>query len=173
MKFAIGECSLGSVLVAATDKGVCAVLLGDDPEVLVRDLQDRFPRAHLIGGDRSFETLAAMVIAAVETPAGRPDLPLDVRGTAFQHLVWKALCDIPAGETASYSEIARRIGQPGAARAVARACGANHLAVVIPCHRVVRTDGALSGYRWGVERKRILLEREARSGTGTLRIGSS
>ena len=173
IRFAIGTCSLGSILVAATGKGVCAVLLGDDPEALLRDLQDRFPRAHLVGGDRSFDMLAATVIAAVEAPAGKPDLPLDVRGTAFQHLVWKALCDIPAGETASYSEIARRIGQPGAARAVARACGANHLAVVIPCHRVVRNDGALSGYRWGVERKRSLLERETRSRARTPRTGSS
>jgi AraC family transcriptional regulator, regulatory protein of adaptative response / methylated-DNA-[protein]-cysteine methyltransferase len=163
MKFAIGECFLGSILVAATDKGVCAVLLGDDPEALVRDLQHRFPHARLIGGDRSFETLAAKVIACVETPGKRPELPLDVRGTAFQHRVWKALCDIPAGTTASYAEIARRIGEPKAVRAVAQACGANNLAVVIPCHRVVRKDGTRSGYRWGVERKRALVEKEAGS----------
>jgi AraC family transcriptional regulator, regulatory protein of adaptative response / methylated-DNA-[protein]-cysteine methyltransferase len=160
VKFAIGTCFLGSILVAATAKGVCAVLLGDDPDALARDLQDRFPRARLIGGDKAFETLAAKVIACVETPGKRTDLPLDVRGTAFQHRVWKALCDVPVGATASYAEIAKRIGEPKAVRAVAQACGANNLAVVIPCHRVVRKDGTRSGYRWGVERKRALLEKE-------------
>jgi AraC family transcriptional regulator, regulatory protein of adaptative response / methylated-DNA-[protein]-cysteine methyltransferase len=163
MKFAIGECFLGSILVAATDKGVCAVLLGDDPDALARDLQDRFPRAQLIGGDKTFEKLAAKVIALVETPGQTTHLPLDVCGTAFQHRVWRALCDVPAGTTASYAEIARRIGEPKAVRAVAQACGANNLAVVIPCHRVVRKDGARSGYRWGAERKRALLQKEATS----------
>jgi AraC family transcriptional regulator of adaptative response/methylated-DNA-[protein]-cysteine methyltransferase len=163
IKFAVGSCSLGSILVAASDKGVCAILLGDAPEALVRDLQDRFPRANLIGGDRTFEQLAAEVIAFVEGRSNRSDLPLDVRGTAFQHRVWQALRDIPAGKTASYADIAKQIGQPKAVRAVAQACAANNLAVVIPCHRVVRNDGSLSGYRWGVERKRALLEKEARS----------
>ena len=163
IRFAVGECSLGSILVAATDKGVCAILLGDDPETLVRDLQDRFPKARLIGGDAEFEQLVARVVGFVEAPALGLDLPLDVRGTAFQQRVWQALRDIPAGTTASYAEIAARIGAPKAVRAVAQACGANPLAVAIPCHRVVRTDGALSGYRWGVERKRALLEREAAS----------
>ncbi|HEY9234691.1 MAG TPA: methylated-DNA--[protein]-cysteine S-methyltransferase, partial [Phenylobacterium sp.] len=161
IRFAVGECSLGSILVAATDKGVCAILLGDDPELLVRDLQDRFDRAELIGGDEAFEALVAKVVGLVEQPRLGHDLPLDVRGTAFQQRVWQALAQIPAGETASYAQVAERIGKPGAVRAVAQACAANALAVAIPCHRVVRNDGALSGYRWGVERKRALLEREA------------
>lgn len=159
--FAIGECSLGAILVAQSQQGVCAILLGDDPEVLVRDLQDRFPRANLIGGDSDFERLVATVVGFVEAPKIGLDLPLDVRGTAFQQRVWQALREIPAGKTASYSEIAKRIGCPSAVRAVAQACGANALAVAIPCHRVVRSDGSLSGYRWGVERKRELLEKEA------------
>jgi len=158
--FALGECSFGSILVARSDKGVCAILLGDDPEALLRDLQDRFPRAELIGGDPAFETLAAQVVGFVEAPAIGLNLPLDVRGTAFQQRVWQALCDIPSGQTASYREIARRVGMPRATRAVAQACARNPLAIAIPCHRVVRTDGSLSGYRWGVERKRAILERE-------------
>lgn len=161
IRFAVGECSLGAILVAATDKGVCAILLGDDPDRLVRDLQDRFSRAELVGGDAGFEALVARTVGLVERPAAPVDLPLDVRGTAFQQRVWQALRDIRAGETASYAEIAARIGAPRAVRAVAQACAANNLAVAIPCHRVVRTDGALSGYAWGVERKRALLEREA------------
>jgi AraC family transcriptional regulator of adaptative response/methylated-DNA-[protein]-cysteine methyltransferase len=161
IRFAIGECSLGSILVAASDRGVCAILMGDDPDVLARDLQDRFPRANLIGGDADFEQLVARVVGAIEAPKLGLDLPLDVRGTAFQQRVWQALRKIPAGETASYSEIASRIGAPRSVRAVAQACAANALAVAIPCHRVVRNDGALSGYRWGAERKRALLSREA------------
>jgi len=161
IRFAVGECTLGSILVAKSDRGVCAILLGDDPEVLARELQDQFPRANLIGGDKEFEQLVAKVVGFVEAPGIGLDLPLDVRGTAFQQRVWQALRKIPAGKTASYSEIASRIGAPGAARAVAQACASNRLAVAIPCHRVVRNDGALSGYRWGVERKRELLEREA------------
>jgi AraC family transcriptional regulator of adaptative response/methylated-DNA-[protein]-cysteine methyltransferase len=161
IRFAIGECSLGAILVAQSQRGVCAILLGDDPEVLVRDLQDRFPRANLIGGDSDFERLVATVVGFVEAPKIGLDLPLDVRGTAFQQRVWQALREIPAGKTASYTEIAKRIGCPSAVRAVAQACGANALAVAIPCHRVVRSDGSLSGYRWGVERKRELLEKEA------------
>jgi AraC family transcriptional regulator, regulatory protein of adaptative response / methylated-DNA-[protein]-cysteine methyltransferase len=158
--FAVGECSLGSVLVARSARGVCAILLGDDPDGLVRDLQDRFPRAALVGADAGFEQVVARVIGGIDKPALGFDLPLDVRGTAFQQRVWQALRKIPAGSTASYTEIAARIGAPNGARAVARACGSNPLAVAIPCHRVVRTDGSLSGYRWGVERKRTLLERE-------------
>jgi AraC family transcriptional regulator of adaptative response/methylated-DNA-[protein]-cysteine methyltransferase len=160
IRFAVGECSLGSILVAAAGKGVCAILLGDDPHALVRDLQDRFPKAHLIGADRDFERLVAIVVGFVEAPAQGIDLPLDMRGTAFQQRVWQALRKIPSGSTASYAEIAQRIGQPKAVRAVAQACASNPIAVAIPCHRVVRNDGALSGYRWGVERKRALLERE-------------
>jgi AraC family transcriptional regulator of adaptative response/methylated-DNA-[protein]-cysteine methyltransferase len=162
IRFAIGECSLGSILVAASGIGVCAILIGDDPDALARDLQDRFPRAELIGGDAAFEQLVAKVVGLVEAPAVGLDLPLDVRGTAFQQRVWQALRDIPAGRTLSYADLARRIGAPKSVRAVAQACGANPLAVAIPCHRVVRNDGALAGYRWGVERKRTLLERETR-----------
>lgn len=158
--FAVGDCSLGAVLVGQTARGVCAILLGDDPEALVRDLQDRFPQAELVGNDASFEATVARVIGLLETPTAACDLPLDVRGTAFQQRVWKALQRIPVGTTATYADIARRIGAPQSARAVAQACTANALAVAIPCHRVVRTDGALSGYRWGVERKRTLLRRE-------------
>ena len=161
IRFALGECSLGSILVAQSRRGVCAILLGDDPDALARDLQDRFPRARLIGGDAAFERLVARVVGLIEAPALGLDLPLDLRGTAFQQRVWQALRDIPAGAKASYSDVARRIGAPKSIRAVAQACGANALAVMIPCHRVVRRDGALSGYRWGVERKRALLEREA------------
>lgn len=159
--FAVGECSLGSIIAAATDKGVCAILLGDDPNALVRDLQDRFPNAQLIGGDANFEQLVAKVVGFVEAPALGLDLPLDVRGTAFQQRVWQALREIPVGSTASYTEVATRIGAPKAVRAVAQACASNSIAVAIPCHRVVRNDGALSGYRWGVERKRALLDRES------------
>jgi AraC family transcriptional regulator of adaptative response/methylated-DNA-[protein]-cysteine methyltransferase len=158
---AVGECSLGSILVAQSPKGVCAILLGDDPDALVRDLQDRFPQATLVGGDAGFERVVAKVIGFVERPALGLDLPLDMRGTAFQQRVWQALREIPVGSTVSYAGIAARIGAPRGARAVAQACGANALAVAIPCHRVVRTDGSPSGYQWGVERKRTLLELEA------------
>jgi AraC family transcriptional regulator of adaptative response/methylated-DNA-[protein]-cysteine methyltransferase len=163
IRFAVGECSLGSILVAASARGVCAILLGDDPDALARDLQDQFPQARLIGGDARFEQLVSKVVGFVEAPALGLALPLDVRGTAFQQRVWQALRKIPAGSTATYTDIAKRIGSPRSVRAVAQACGANVLAVAIPCHRVVRTDGALSGYRWGVERKRTLLEREAQT----------
>jgi AraC family transcriptional regulator, regulatory protein of adaptative response / methylated-DNA-[protein]-cysteine methyltransferase len=161
IRFAVGECSIGSVLVALSPKGVCAILLGDDPDALGRDLQDRFPQANLIGGDAGFEELVAKVVGLVEAPSVGLDLPLDIRGTAFQQRVWQALREIPAGRTASYTDIARRIGEPKAVRGVAQACGANKIAVAIPCHRVLRNDGALSGYRWGVERKRALLDKEA------------
>jgi AraC family transcriptional regulator of adaptative response/methylated-DNA-[protein]-cysteine methyltransferase len=162
IRFAIGECSLGAILVAQSALGVCAIFFGDDPDTLLRNLQDKFPRANLIGGDRDFERTIAEVVGFVEAPALGLSLPLDVRGTAFQQRVWQALRDIPLGSTASYSEIAARIGAPKSARAVAQACGANALAVAIPCHRVVHRDGSLSGYRWGVERKQALLDRETR-----------
>ena len=161
IRFAVGECSLGSFLVARSDRGICAILLGDDPDALARELQDQFPRANLIGGDADFEQLVAKVIGFLEAPGLGLDLPLDIRGTAFQKRVWQSLQKIPAGATASYTDIAKLIGSPKSVRAVAQACGANTLAVAIPCHRVVRNDGALSGYRWGVERKRALLEKEA------------
>ncbi|NNE85984.1 MAG: methylated-DNA--[protein]-cysteine S-methyltransferase [Alphaproteobacteria bacterium] len=163
IRFAVGACSLGAILVAATDKGVCAILLDDDAGALARDLQDRFPMAQLIGGDASCERLVAKVVGFVEAPARGLDLPLDIRGTAFQQRVWSTLREIPAGETVSYSAVAERIGSPQSVRAVAGACAANAIAVAIPCHRVVRSDGGLSGYRWGIERKQSLLEREADS----------
>lgn len=162
IRFAVGQCSLGAILVAATDVGICAISLGDDAEKLVRDLQDQFPVAHLVGGDTDFERLVAKVVGFVETPACGFNLPLDIRGTAFQRRVWQALRQIPIGETASYAEIAERIGKPRAVRAVAGACASNAIAIAIPCHRVVREDGSPSGYRWGVERKRALLDREAK-----------
>jgi AraC family transcriptional regulator of adaptative response/methylated-DNA-[protein]-cysteine methyltransferase len=160
IRFAVGQCSLGAILVAQSERGICAILLGDDPHQLVCNLQDQFRKANLIGADREFEQLIASVVGFVEAPAKGLNLPLDIRGTAFQERVWQALREIPAGRTASYAEIAQRIGAPTSMRAVAQACGANRLAVAIPCHRVVRSDGNLSGYRWGVERKRQLLERE-------------
>ncbi|KQQ87334.1 bifunctional DNA-binding transcriptional regulator/O6-methylguanine-DNA methyltransferase Ada [Massilia sp. Leaf139] len=160
IRFAVGACSLGAILVAATERGICAVLMGDDPELLVRDLQDRFPQAALIGADAGFERTVAQVVGLVEAPRIGLDLPLDVRGTAFQQRVWAALRAIPAGETVSYTELAGRIGSPAAVRAVAGACAANPVAVAIPCHRVVRNDGGLSGYRWGIERKAALIARE-------------
>ncbi len=160
IRFAVGEISLGSILVASSERGVASILLGEDPDALVRDLQDRFPHAELIGADDAYEALVARVVGLIEAPGIGLDLPLDVRGTAFQQRVWQALTEIPVGHTVSYAEIARRIGAPKAVRAVAGACAANKLAVAIPCHRVVRNDGALSGYAWGVERKRALLDRE-------------
>jgi AraC family transcriptional regulator of adaptative response/methylated-DNA-[protein]-cysteine methyltransferase len=161
--FAIGECSLGSILVAQSRKGVCSIQIGDDPAMLVRGLQDRFPKANLVGDERRYEELVAKVVGLIEQPGVGLDLPLDIRGTSFQQRVWKALQQIPPGSTTSYSALAAKIGVPTAVRAVAHACAANDLAVAIPCHRVTRQDGSLSGYRWGVERKRALLEREARA----------
>lgn len=161
IRFAVGECSLGSILVAATANGICAILLGDDPERLTHTLQKRFSRAELVGGDHEFEQWMATVVGFIDHPAKGLNLPLDVQGTAFQQRVWRALSEIPAGTTASYEEIAQRIDAPKSARAVAAACASNSIAVAIPCHRVVRKDGDVSGYRWGVERKRALLEREA------------
>ncbi len=163
VRFAVGECSLGSILVAASQKGICAILLGDDPDSLVRILEDRFPNAELTANDVQFEQWVARVIGFVEAPRLGLDLPLDLRGTAFQRRVWRALSKIPAGATASYSDVAKKIGAPGSARAVAQACASNSIAVAIPCHRVVRSDGGTSGYRWGVERKRALIAREARN----------
>jgi AraC family transcriptional regulator of adaptative response/methylated-DNA-[protein]-cysteine methyltransferase len=163
LTFAVGQCSLGAILVASSAKGVAAILLGDDPESLVRDLEDRFPRARLVGGDAAYEQLVARVVGLVEAPGHGLELPLDVRGTAFQQRVWLALREIPVGKTETYSSIAEKIGSPQSVRAVAGACAANAHAVAIPCHRVVRRDGGLSGYRWGVERKRELIDREQRT----------
>lgn len=159
--FACDKCSLGTILIAQSEKGICAVLLGDEPQYLRGDLQQRFPKATLVTGDSSFQKIVAQVICSIEQPTFALSLPLDIRGTLFQQRVWKALQQIPAGETRSYSAIAEAIGSPKAVRAVASACAANALAVIIPCHRVLRNDGNLSGYRWGVERKQKLLQREA------------
>lgn len=161
IRYAVGKCSLGPILVATSEKGVCCIFLDDDPEFLAAELQRKFPNALLVGGDGNDDGLVAKVIACVEMPGLGLDLPLDIRGTAFQQRVWQALREIPAGSTASYSEIAGKIGSPKSVRAVAGACAANTIAVVIPCHRVVRHDGNLSGYRWGVDRKRAMLDREA------------
>jgi AraC family transcriptional regulator of adaptative response/methylated-DNA-[protein]-cysteine methyltransferase len=160
IRFAVAETSLGALLVAATERGICAIRLGDDPDALVRGLQDRFCHAELAGDDPDFDSLVAEVAGLVETPGRSVDLPLDVRGTAFQEAVWRALRAIPPGTTTTYSALAAAVGRPGAVRAVGAACGANPVAVAVPCHRVVRTDGDLTGYRWGVDRKRELLRRE-------------
>ena len=158
--FAIAQCSLGAILLAQSQLGICAILLGDDPALLLKQLQDQFPKADLRGDEQAFEQQMAAVISLIDQPQLGLDLPLDIRGTAFQQRVWQALRDIPPGQTMSYAELAARIGQPSAVRAVARACAANTLAVAIPCHRVIRQDGGLSGYRWGLERKQSLLQRE-------------
>jgi AraC family transcriptional regulator, regulatory protein of adaptative response / methylated-DNA-[protein]-cysteine methyltransferase len=163
IRFAVAQCSLGAILVAQSQRGICAILLGDDPDQLVRDLQDQFPKAQLVGGDAEFEQLIARVVGFVEAPSLGLNLPLDVRGTVFQERVWKALREIPPGTTVSYAQIAERIGAPKAVRAVAQACATNHIAVAIPCHRVMRRNGDIAGYRWGVDRKRELLRREAQA----------
>lgn len=162
LSFALGQCALGKVLVARSARGLCAILLGDNAEVLEADLAARFPRAERVSADAGLAEALAQVIALIEQPRRVLDLPLDIQGTAFQQRVWDALRRIPAGETRSYAQVAREIDRPGAERAVANACGANPLAVAIPCHRVVRADGGLGGYRWGVVRKQALLEEEQR-----------
>lgn len=163
IRVAIRAFSLGLALIAQSSRGICAVLLGDDAELLRGDLAMRFPGALFVDGGEELDAIATRVVALIESPSGVLDEPLDLRGSEFQRRVWHALRQIPAGSTASYTEIAERLGMPAAARAVARACAANALAVVVPCHRVVTKDGRLSGYRWGVDRKRSLLDREARS----------
>lgn len=163
MTYLVGRCWLGSILVASTDEGIAAILLGDDGDALVRSLRNRFPDARLVAGDQRFADLVAEVVRFVETPASRFERPLDLRGTDFERRVWLALREIPAGSTATYSEIATRIGAPHASYDVGQACASNSLAVVVPCHRVVRKDGTLAGYRWGTRRKRALLAREAAS----------
>lgn len=163
IRYAIGECSLGPVLVARSNRGICAIALSDDPDILVRDLRRKFPKAKLVARDAGLQALMLKILAFIETPALDLEVPLDIRGTLFQKKVWQALREIPAGSTASYTDIANRIGSPTAVRAVAQACAANPLAIAIPCHRVVRNDGALSGYHWGAERKRALLQREAKA----------
>lgn len=162
IQFVVGSCRLGEFLVAQSERGICAILLGNDGQSLIHELETLFPNSSLDVGDESFARRVAQVVSVLEHPGQQVALPLDIQGTAFQQQVWQALRQIPAGQTASYSDIAQRIGKPQAVRAVAGACAANKLAVVIPCHRVVRNDGALSGYRWGVDRKRQLLEIEAK-----------
>lgn len=161
IRYAISQTSLGLMLVAESERGLCSIMLGDDPNNLMQDLQNRFPKAELLGSDSAFEKQVKQVVAFVESPKTGLDLPLDIQGTAFQQRVWRALQQIPAGKTASYAEIAARIGSPKGARAVAQACASNYLAVAIPCHRVVHRDGSISGYRWGVDRKKALLKRES------------
>jgi AraC family transcriptional regulator of adaptative response/methylated-DNA-[protein]-cysteine methyltransferase len=163
IRFMVGDCSLGAVLVAATDRGVRAILLGDEPNALIEQLADRFPKAQVMRSEETLRQLTSEVVRLVEAPGQPVELPLDPRGTAFQQRVWQALREIPPGSTASYSEIALRIGAPQEAYAVGEACAANMIAVAIPCHRVVRKDGALAGYRWGFKRKRALLKRERMS----------
>lgn len=173
IRFALGECSLGTILVAASEKGICAISLGSEPELLLQEFQDRFANADLVPGGKDFDAWVAQVVGFVEAPGAGLSLPLDIRGTAFQQRVWQALTEIPVGTTLSYAELAKRIGSPKAVRAVARACASNSLALAIPCHRVVRGDGTLSGYRWGVERKRALLEREHQRHAGKDRSANS
>lgn len=163
LEYAAGACSLGTVMVACSASGVAAILLGDDPGALLAELRGRFPRAELAAADAARADTVAQVVALVDDGIAL-DLPLDIRGTAFQQRVWQALRQVPAGEVRSYADIARAIGTPASVRAVAGACAANALAVAIPCHRVVRADGGLSGYRWGTDRKRALLEREGKGG---------
>jgi AraC family transcriptional regulator of adaptative response/methylated-DNA-[protein]-cysteine methyltransferase len=163
IRYKTAACTLGQVLVAASERGVCAILLGDAADNLHAALRAQFPAAHLAEADTRFSSVIEAVIALVDMSSASFDLPLDIRGTAFQCRVWKALRDVPSGETVTYTDIARAIGAPRAVRAVAGACAANRLAVAVPCHRVVRRDGSLSGYRWGVERKRALLAKEKKS----------
>ncbi len=158
--YAIGDSSLGKILVATTERGICAIYLDDSADSLVAELHRRFPKADIAPADRDFTETVERVVAFAENPGRGIDLPLDLQGTAFQQRVWNALLAIPPGETATYGEIAQRIGAPDAVRAVGTACGANHVSLVVPCHRVIGKDGKLTGYRWGVERKKKLLERE-------------
>lgn len=160
LQVAIGHCSLGALLVVFSTRGICAIELGDNPQTMLAELQQRFAPAQLLRADATFAPQLAQVAGWLEQVQAPWCLALDIRGSAFQQRVWQALQQTTAGQTLSYSELAARIGQPKACRAVASACAANHLAVVIPCHRILRQDGSLSGYRWGVARKRQLLERE-------------
>ncbi|OGP59053.1 MAG: 6-O-methylguanine DNA methyltransferase [Deltaproteobacteria bacterium RBG_13_49_15] len=162
IRFAVARTYLGWVLIGATQKGICSIDLGDHPEILKRRLRDRFPKAEILDNDNIFRTWVKQILAHIEKPNLPLNLPLDIQGTAFQRLIWSALSEIPPGSVSSYAEIAAKIGKPKAARAVARACASNQIALVIPCHRAVRRDGHLGGYRWDIERKHAALEREAK-----------
>jgi AraC family transcriptional regulator of adaptative response/methylated-DNA-[protein]-cysteine methyltransferase len=172
VEYGVAPCSLGFILVARTERGICAISMGDKPDALIEAVQSKFRQATVVSGGAGFEELLSEVVGLVDTAANGRELPLDIRGTAFQTRVWEALRKIPAGVTKTYTEIAEEIGMPRSVRAVAQACGANPLAVAIPCHRVVRKSGDVSGYRWGIERKRTLLEREALSRTDAQAKGS-
>lgn len=163
LRVAVGESTLGAVLVAATERGVCAILLGHDGEMLLRELQDLFPNAVIVAGDAGFRRWVGRAITMVNEPEQAIDLPLDIRGTAFQQRVWDELRRIPAGTTTTYTSLAKKIGRPKAVRAVASACASNRIAIAIPCHRVIRLSGNPAGYRWGLERKKELLQREAQT----------
>jgi AraC family transcriptional regulator of adaptative response/methylated-DNA-[protein]-cysteine methyltransferase len=176
MQYTISESTLGLVLIAESATGICAVLLGDDADLLRDDLRRRFPALTPAPGDRGTQVRAAEVVRALEHPGGDgggDTLPLDLHGTAFQREVWGALRTVPPGTTATYAAIARRLGRATSARAVAQACAANPVAVLVPCHRVIRSDGAMAGYRWGIERKRALLEREAQASVAGTRRSTS
>lgn len=161
MRYGVQPCDLGWLLVAATDRGICAIQFSDDPETAIAQLQARFPEATFHPHDPDFDRWVEATIALVTTPQKGLNLPLDIQGTAFQRQVWQALQAIPPGQTVSYTDIAETLSNPKAVRAVARACASNDIAVAIPCHRVVGKDGSLTGYRWGIDRKQALLEREA------------
>jgi AraC family transcriptional regulator of adaptative response/methylated-DNA-[protein]-cysteine methyltransferase len=161
IRYAVEPCALGVIIVAATPKGVCGIEFGDSAHTLIERLRQRFPHATLEPGDPAFRVWVARVLAYIDHPSGLLDLPLDIQGTVFQRRVWQALRVIPSGSTASYADVAAAVGQPKAVRAVAQACARNQLAVAVPCHRVVRSDGSLSGYRWGTARKAELLRRES------------
>jgi AraC family transcriptional regulator of adaptative response/methylated-DNA-[protein]-cysteine methyltransferase len=162
IRFVVGESSLGSILVASSVKGVVSILISEDPVRLLADVQSRFPRAHFVPGGQGDQTLLLRVVDFVEEPTPDLDVPLDIRGSAFQRRVWQAVRDIPMGQTATYTEVADRIGAPRAARAVGNACSTNSLAIAVPCHRVLRRNGSVSGGDfWGEERRRVLLNREA------------
>lgn len=163
IQYRVHESTLGPVAIAASEQGICAILFGDDKTALEKDLAARFPTATLIEGEGEFDRLADSVARYIDQPSDTVEFPLDPSGTDFQQRVWRALREIAPGTTASYKDVAMRIGSPKAVRAIARACAANPIAVAIPCHRVVRSDGSMSGYRWGTARKRMLLDREARS----------
>lgn len=158
--YVITQCSLGMILVATSSRGICAILLGDNEQKLLQELTDMFPQSRITCGNTRIEHLAEKIAEFIEIPLRDIDLPLDIQGTKFQQKVWQTLREIPAGTTVSYSEIARLIGAPKSVRAVASACAANKLAVAIPCHRAIRSDGKISGYRWGIKRKHDLLDKE-------------